>query len=405
MRKQNHHRPFFVILTWFLIYVFVLTAATAFICLYSYNTNLRIPQIAEFDALNYVSTGQFDPNIRSYGNAAFIYSNSKEIVSPGEAVENESAFRAYAEKYSPVVLDDGSVYKILVGHDTLFGITLVVGVPMPDGSGQYFFIKNLHSLSNLLVVLFCAMTIFLIMSCAYSIIIIRTNAKVEQMRREYVANISHEFKSPIASIRALSESMYDGVIRDEERTKKCLGIIIKESVNLKHAVMNMLELSKAQSMGKKVNKYIVAASDVFLPVIDQFSSRCIENEINFSVSSEFDKLPALYTNAERIRVLTSVLLDNAVKFVSNGGHISLSANTHHKKLVVCVHDDGIGIDKSEQNRIFERFYTVDHARNSNGSGLGLAIADETIKGLKEKIWVESSLGKGAAFYFTVSLAK
>ena len=119
---------------------------------------------------------------------------------------------------------------------------------------------------------------------------------------------------------------------------------------------------------------------------------------------DLESLPPLYTDEDRIRDLLGILLDNAVKFVGRGGKIWLTCARRGNRAVFCVRDNGPGIAKADQSRIFDRFYKADTSHNSRGSGLGLAIADEIVRNLGEKLWVESETGSGAAFYFTVSIA-
>lgn len=111
-------------------------------------------------------------------------------------------------------------------------------------------------------------------------------------------------------------------------------------------------------------------------------------------------MPSLHTNASCVGQVLEILLENAVKYVTSGDHIWIDVSPAKNYVIVCVRDDGCGISKEDLPHVFERFYRC--SRNvKNSSGLGLAIAKEIIDNLEEKIWVESELGKGTAFYFTV----
>ena len=402
MRRRGRQSIAAIIFTWLGIYLLVLFIGTSASVIYSCSSNDNIPAFAADDAKYYVETGTFTLKTSFYGNEAFILTNSGEIICPEDSTHRKAAFAGYVDEYYSLIAENPEEYHFF--FESLFPMNakMIAGAAMPDGSGHYFLIRQLRSLTNICTVLFSSMTIFLVLSCLYSVLLVRSNRKVEEMRRTYVANVSHELKSPIASIAALGESLADGVIIGEERKKKCYDLIVAEAKNLEHTVMDMLELSRTQSMEVNFDKRCVSASELFLPIVEKFSLRCADMGVHFSVPSDVNSLPALYTNPERVEVLTNVLLDNALKFVEPGGHISLSTEARHKNVVICIRDDGIGIDKSQQKRIFERFYTGDHVKNKNGSGLGLAIASEIITVLGEKIWVESAPGKGAAFFFTIS---
>ena len=400
MKKKRHLSMKAVLLTWILIYILAMVIGTSLSCFYTYESNENLPDLLHMDTEYYLDTGEFTPKTYYYRNSAFVYSPDMQLIESHTESDSELDFTPHAARLIPEVLEKGSAYKMLIDTELDTWVGLVVAEEMEDGN-VYFMVRGIRSLQTLILVLFFSLTVFLILSCLYSALIIRNSRRIEALRREYVANVSHDLKSPIASIKALSESLYDGVISDSERQKKCIGLIRRETDRLESTVMNMLELSRTQSMQTGYEKSAIRPAELFLPVVEKFSERCSGLEIQFTPPADTERLPTLFTNADRVRVLTNVLLDNAIKFVSPGGHIRLEAEMGHKCIIVCVRDDGVGIPKDEQKRIFERFYTGNLARNSKGSGLGLAIADETARILGEKLWVESAPGKGAAFYFTI----
>lgn len=401
MKKRRNYSLRVIVLIWVFIYILAMITGTSLACFYTYESNRHLPTLILSDVDYYLENGEFTPKNYYYRNSSFIYTSSLELIDCHVESGSEMDFTHHAAKMVPATQENGTIYRMLFDSKLDAWLGLVVATTMNDGN-IYFMIKPLNTLQTILIVLFCSLTVFLILSCIYSALIIRNTRRTEALRREYVDNVSHDLKSPIASIKALSESLYDGVIDDPDKQKKCYAIIKHETDRLETTVMNMLELSRTQAMGSNFEKSPVSACELFLPIVEKFSERCSELEIHFSAPINTDSLPTLFTNTERISVLTNVLLDNAVKFVSPGGHIRLEAENGHRHITVCVRDDGIGISKEEQKRIFERFYTGNLARNTNGSGLGLAIADEIASVMGEQLWVESAPGKGAAFYFTIS---
>ena len=126
-------------------------------------------------------------------------------------------------------------------------------------------------------------------------------------------------------------------------------------------------------------------------------------DVTLHVSDAVLQLPTLYTNAVCIKQVLQILLDNAIKYVPGGGNVWIDAATANHHAMISVRDDGIGIPKESLPFIFDRFYKGNRGDSTKSSGLGLAIAREIINGLGEKIWVESELGKGSAFFFTIRL--
>jgi signal transduction histidine kinase len=164
----------------------------------------------------------------------------------------------------------------------------------------------------------------------------------------------------------------------------------------------MLNLSRIQSGFKDFSKTVVQANDLIDPIGEKYKAVCGERGLTLHIMDGSNELPALYTNAACVSEILEILLDNAKKFTKENGSIWLEWSVSAKHVTICVRDEGIGIGKEAQSRIFQRFFK--EGNDSRGSGLGLAIAEEIARGLGEKIWVQSEPGKGASFYFTVARA-
>ena len=228
------------------------------------------------------------------------------------------------------------------------------------------------------------------------------NETQNRMRRDLIANVSHELKTPITSIRAMTEVLHDGILKDHAARHGFCAKIIEETDRLEQLVLDILELSKLQSNRAEFHKTLIYADSLFPPVIDRYMMLC--GDLGITLNANDLNLDAkLYTDSEKIILLLSTLLDNAVKFTGTGGTVWISSQITAKTFTVCVRDNGPGIRNEDVSRIFDRFYKTDIAHNSKGSGLGLAIADEITKGLGEKLWVESTYGVGTSFFFTISM--
>lgn len=307
------------------------------------------------------------------------------------------------EKYLPSILNGKETFHLVFLPEES-DIVAVSSVPIQgQGSivGAVFLIRNLKNLPEAFWGISLYFTIFYWLTIYVIALNARRKRKLDSLQQTYIANVTHAFKTPIASIKALAETLCDGVEPDPDQQKVYYGMILREANRQHHMIQDVLELSKLQSNGMDFTKTTVRAAEVFDPVLNKYATLCDCMGISLHISEEISRLPPLYTNPACVRQLLEILLDNALKFVHEGGDIWVEAVCARNKATICVRDNGIGIAKEALPHVFERFYKCSHDFNESGSGLGLAIAKEIISGLKEKIWVESASGKGAAFFFTV----
>lgn len=265
----------------------------------------------------------------------------------------------------------------------------------------FFLIRNTSHLYPTIKLFGLVYTIIFILAAVFFFNTLNKRQKYLQLQRDYMANFSHDLKSPIASIRALAETMSDHPVDEPGKNHEYCAFIIRESVRLEHTVLDILELSAVQSNHVDFSKTTCRLAEIFAPILEKYKILCYDMMIGFHISDKLQEIPSVRTNTKNISRLLDILLDNAVKFVGEEGEIWLNATFNFKEIVISVKDNGPGISKKDQKYIFNRFYKGDYSRNSKGSGLGLAIAWEITAALGEKIWVESEQDNGATFYFTV----
>lgn len=315
----------------------------------------------------------------------------------------------FPDRYLSAVLAGKEVYTAALSQETqreLNDIMIVTGVPIwEDGSitGAVILIRNLMDLPEAILGFVVYFTILYWISAYFVVSNIYKKRKLDKLQQNYIANVTHAFKTPIASIKALAETLCDGVEPDPDRQKVYYGMILREANRQDHMIRDVLNLSKLQSSGMDFTKTAVRAAGVFAPVLEKYAALCDCRDITLHISEELSRLPPLRTNAACLKQLLELLLDNALKFTPEGGDIWVETSLSRKQTVFCVRDNGVGIAKETLPHVFERFFKGSHDFNESGSGLGLAIAREIAAGLKERIWAESEPGRGAAFYFTVHL--
>lgn len=227
--------------------------------------------------------------------------------------------------------------------------------------------------------------------------------RLEQTRRDYVANVSHELRTPLTAMRALMEPLRDGLIKTEEQKQQTYDVVLRETMRLSRLVNDMLELSRLQSGTLSLKRSVFSPLSL-LALIHETYSAYAEDYQQTLIYDVPDSLPAVVGNPDRTQQVLIALLDNAFKYTPEGGTVTLSALQDGDLVRITVRDTGIGISREDVPHVFDRFYKADKSHHSRGTGLGLAIAYEIMKNLGEEMTVESELGKGSAFSFTLHVA-
>ncbi|OYD08395.1 two-component system histidine kinase PnpS [Paludifilum halophilum] len=220
---------------------------------------------------------------------------------------------------------------------------------------------------------------------------------LEQMRTEFVANVSHELKTPVTSLRGFAETLLDGAAEDPEMRREFLEIIHHESLRLERLIGDLLDLSKIESRKVRLNLEEVRADDLIQRTVRTIEKQIRQEELDLHL--ELEKSFTVRVDQDRFSQILINLLSNAMSYTPAGGSITLSAGKEEKQWWVQVADTGIGIPEEDQPRIFERFYRVDKARSreSGGTGLGLAIVKHLVEAHHGSIHLESRPGEGTCF--------
>lgn len=229
---------------------------------------------------------------------------------------------------------------------------------------------------------------------------ITEHEKLEKMRKDYVANVSHELRSPLTSIRGLIEPLMDSIVTDEEDVKRYYNIIHQETMRLSRLVDDIMELSRLQTSQAVIKKSSLDLNDIIEMVYERYRMTDDDIQLIYKPIS----LPKVYSNYDRIEQILVILIDNAYKFTPKGGRIEIITDLREGDVIVRVRDNGQGIGKEDLDFVFDRFYKSDKSRTGKGTGLGLSIAREIMDVMGEEIKVASREGEGSEFSFTVALA-
>jgi len=226
----------------------------------------------------------------------------------------------------------------------------------------------------------------------------------EKLQREFVANVSHELKSPLSSIRGSVEILLDGIIEDPAEKREYLKMILRESSSLSHLIDETLTLAEIDAGGVELNKEEIQVKDFFENLRVFFKNiKKAEQSLKIEVEPELK----VRANREKLRQVLVNLLSNSVKYSAETGRIKLKAEKEAGQVRFSVADNGIGIPAAEQKNIWERFYKVDKARTpgERSSGLGLAIVKQIVNEHQGEVFLESSEGEGSTFSFTIPAAE
>jgi two-component system, OmpR family, phosphate regulon sensor histidine kinase PhoR len=231
----------------------------------------------------------------------------------------------------------------------------------------------------------------------------QTAAQREAVRRDFIANASHELKTPVSAIQGITETLLEDDKMDEETHQRFIQKVNSQSLRLSQLISDLLALSRLETKDAEF------FDNVDLNKVIQDSCHDLQTDANENGLSLVWQCPetsiVVFGDEESLSQLLINLIDNAIKYTPENGHINVTLKTENSLVILVIEDDGIGIGSEEQHRIFERFYRVDKARSKilGGTGLGLAIVKHIVIRHQGHITLESTLGQGSLFRVTFPL--
>ena len=225
--------------------------------------------------------------------------------------------------------------------------------------------------------------------------------QLEHLRRDFVANVSHELRTPITSIRGFVEAMMDGTINKEEHDKY-LDIIHQETLRLSKLIYDLLDLSSMKSQNQTWDLNEIDVYELINLLLVKIKPITHKNQV--SINKQLPaQLPSMLGNEDRVEQVLLNLMDNAIRYSPSGGLITIQAESDGDYITISITDRGSGIPPEDVDHIWERFHRVDksRSRSQGGTGLGLAIVKEIIDLHGGKISVQSEIGKGSTFSFSI----
>ena len=220
---------------------------------------------------------------------------------------------------------------------------------------------------------------------------------LERVRQEFLSNVSHELRTPLTSILAFVETLEDGAINDEENNQRFLKVIRKNAQRMHHLIDDILELSFIESGAIALQPKAVNLHSLIEEVFTNLSGKAKERRIK--LKNAIPKETLIFADAVRLEQMLTNLIDNAIKFNTKVGNVTVDFAKKADRDIISVTDTGEGISSEHLQRIFERFYRTDRARSREigGTGLGLAIVKHLARLHGGEVAVASNLGKGSTF--------
>jgi two-component system, OmpR family, phosphate regulon sensor histidine kinase PhoR len=230
--------------------------------------------------------------------------------------------------------------------------------------------------------------------------------RLEQVRKDFVANVSHELRTPLTAIKGFAETLLAGALQDEKNSRRFVEIIRDHSARLSRLTDDLMKLSRIEAGKLPLDLGPVDLNEIISLEEGPAQAAADRKGIRLAVERSSAHPAQVQGDVGLLREVLRNLLDNAIQYTPSGGQIAVNVKSNGNFAVVTISDTGIGIPQAEQSRIFERFYRVDDARSreAGGTGLGLAIAKHVVESHGGRIWVESAVGEGSKFYFSVPIA-
>jgi two-component system, OmpR family, phosphate regulon sensor histidine kinase PhoR len=229
--------------------------------------------------------------------------------------------------------------------------------------------------------------------------------RLERVRQDFVANVSHEFRTPLTAIMGFAETLLGGALEDPPNRRRFVEIILEHAGRLARLTEDLLKLSRIEAGQLELEFQPVSITRLVETCVDTAQRKAESRNLALDVQLPAG-LPDVRGDFARLREVLQNLLDNATQYTPPGGRIEVSSLRTGQQIVTTVTDTGIGIPQAEQGRIFERFYRVDAARSreAGGTGLGLSIARHIVEAHGGRIWVDSAVGEGSRFHFSLPIA-
>ncbi|MDP3354013.1 MAG: HAMP domain-containing sensor histidine kinase [Flavobacteriaceae bacterium] len=252
--------------------------------------------------------------------------------------------------------------------------------------------------SGIYLVIFILIALLMVLGFVFTLYTLNEELRLNKMKSEFISNVSHELKSPLTSIRMMTEMLHHKRVPTEERKSIYYSVMMQESERLSHLIDNILDFSRMEDNRKKYNFIDLDIDDLLAKFVESIGERLQETKFNISYNCP-DQIPLITADKNALLQVFYNLVENAIKFSGTSRKIDISLFLEENELLICVKDYGIGISTKDQEKIFDRFYRGDEPQRMGikGSGIGLTIVKNIMEAHKGSLTLESKIGEGSTF--------
>lgn len=347
--------------------------------------------------------------------AVFISWNKNNETQTGLVIDFPAYLKSISEKLINKLNPDSSInIKIedddgkLIFSKVLKEETSYLSFPFPENLPKWELLLNenkpgfiatlFRTSSGIYLFVFILIALFMLLGFAFIMYTLNVELRLNKLKSEFISNVSHELKSPLTSIRMMTEMLHHNRVQPEERKSAYYSAMLEESEHLSHLIDNILDFSRMDVDRKKYDFTDVNLDELLTKFLE--STREMLPEPGFEIRYDRpDRMPVIKADKNAILQVFYNLIDNAIKFSGTSRVVDVNLSQEDDKIVFSVKDYGIGISGKEHDKIFDRFYRGDEPQRSGirGSGIGLTIVKKIVEDHKGNLTVESSPGKGSTF--------
>ncbi len=260
--------------------------------------------------------------------------------------------------------------------------------------------------SGIYLYIFILIALLMVLGFVFTIYTLNEELRLNKLKSEFISNVSHELKSPLTSIRMMTEMLHRNRVQTEERKSDYYAVMLEESERLSHLIDNILDFSRMDDDRKKYDFIDLNLDELLLKFLESTRERLPEPGFDIRYNRP-DRVPIIQADKNAILQVLYNLVDNAIKFSGTSRQIDINLFYKEDELLLCVKDYGIGISSIDQERIFERFYRGDEPQRMGirGSGIGLTIVKKIMEAHKGRLTLESKPGEGSTFCVHLLLSK
>ena len=333
---------------------------------------------------------------------AFLHSNSEKLI---RKLDPDSSLNVKIE-------DNNDKLVLSMGVDS--DETTWISFPFPENMPKFrlllsenrpgFLTTLLKAGSGLYLFIFILIALLMVLGFVFTLYTLNVELRLNKLKSEFISNVSHELKSPLTSIRMMTEMLHHNRVETEERKSSYYAAMLEESEHLSHLIDNILDFSRMDDERKKYDFKDLDIAELLGKFLESIRERLPASGFDIRYSCP-DPVPVIRADRDAMIQVFHNLMDNAIKFSGSSRQIDVSLSSGDNELIYSVKDYGIGISAKDRERIFDRFYRSDETlkQGIRGSGIGLTIVRKIVEAHNGTIDVISEIGKGSRFTVRIPL--